>query len=55
MDLDGILVGTVIGFIAGALILTATGREVSKAVGHRGRRYASKAGKYAAKRIRGDD
>ena len=52
MDLDGILVGTVLGVIAGALIFTSTGREVSRAVGSRGAHYASRAGKNAARRIR---
>lgn len=35
MDLDGILVGGLLGLIAGALIFTSTGREVSGAVGSR--------------------
>ena len=53
MDLDGIIVGGVIGLIVGALIFTSTGRELSKATYHRGSRYASRAGKYDARRMRG--
>lgn len=35
MDLDGLLIGAVAGFIVGALVLTSTGREVSHAAGSR--------------------
>lgn len=46
-------VGTVIGLVVGMLIFTETGRTVSSAVGSRTKREAGRAGKYAAKRIRG--
>lgn len=35
MDLDGLLIGAVVGFVVGGLVLTSTGREVSHAVGSR--------------------
>lgn len=35
MDFDGLAVGLFAGFIVGGLIFTATGREVSRAVGSR--------------------
>lgn len=35
MDLDGLLIGAIAGFIVGGLIFTSTGREVSRAAGSR--------------------
>lgn len=35
MDLDGLLIGAIAGFVVGGLIFTSTGREVSRAVGSR--------------------
>lgn len=35
MDLDGLLIGAVAGFVVGGLIFTSTGREVSRAAGSR--------------------
>lgn len=35
MDLDGLLIGAIAGFVVGGLIFTSTGREVSHAVGAR--------------------
>lgn len=35
MDLDGLAIGAIVGLIAGALIFTSTGREVSRAAGSR--------------------
>lgn len=35
MDFDGLAVGAIVGLIAGALIFTSTGREVSRATGAR--------------------
>lgn len=35
MDLEGLAVGAIVGLIAGALIFTSTGKEVSRAAGSR--------------------
>lgn len=35
MDLDGLLIGAIAGFVVGALVLTSTGREFSHAAGSR--------------------
>lgn len=35
MDLDGLAIGAIVGLIAGALIFTSTGKEVSRAAGAR--------------------